>query len=70
VATALLRARAVDRVVCFVAPVVLGAGIDAVGDLNVLRVPDGIRLRDTTVERVGEDVMIAGTPVYPVMRDE
>ena len=49
-----------DRLIVSVAPMILGAGIDAVGDLGVRRVTDGIALTNRTVAAVGDDVIIAG----------
>jgi GTP cyclohydrolase II len=60
VITSLLRARLVDRVVVSVAPVLLGKGIDALGDLGARRVADGLRLANRTVHAVGDDVLIGG----------
>ena len=43
-----------------VAPIVIGTGVDAVGDLGVARVADGLRLDNCVVARVGDDVITAG----------
>lgn len=64
VATSFLRARAVDRIVCFIAPILIGVGIDAIGDLQVNRLPEGVRLRNLMLERLGDDLMIAGELEY------
>jgi GTP cyclohydrolase II len=60
VITSLLRERLVDRVVVSVAPVLLGKGIEAVGDLGMRRVVDGLQLANRTVHAVGDDVLIGG----------
>ena len=59
--TALLRQDLVDRLIISVAPLVLGSGVPAVGDLGLERITDGIRLTDRTVVTAGDDVVIAGT---------
>lgn len=59
VITALLSAGLVDRLVVAVAPLVLGAGTDAVGPLGVTRVADGIRLVNRSIVPVGDDVVLA-----------
>lgn len=64
VATSFLRVRAVDRTVCFIAPIVIGTGIDAIGDLQVIRLPEGVRLCNLTLERLGDDLMLTGEPTY------
>ena len=59
VITALLAARLADRVIVAVAPIVLGRGTEAVGDLGVAQVTDGIRLLRRTVVAAGDDVVLA-----------
>ena len=60
IATSLLAAGLVDRIVVSIAPTLLGAGRDAVGDLGVDRVAAGLRLEDPVVRIVGTDVVVAG----------
>jgi riboflavin-specific deaminase-like protein len=59
VITALLAARLVDRIVVGVAPIVIGAGTQAVEDLGVTCVTDGIRLVNRSMVAVGDDVLLA-----------
>jgi riboflavin biosynthesis pyrimidine reductase len=56
--TSFLRAGAAQRVVCFVAPLLLGKGIEAVQELHVQRVDMGIRLNRWRVRRLGDDLMV------------
>ncbi|MGH2685283.1 MAG: GTP cyclohydrolase II RibA, partial [Actinomycetota bacterium] len=58
--TSLLAADVVDRVIVGIAPTILGAGTDAVGDLGVSRVAEGVRLANRAVYVVGEDLVLAG----------
>jgi riboflavin-specific deaminase-like protein len=58
VVTAFLRARFVDRVAIFIAPMVLGTGRDAVGDLGVTQLAEAIRGTVMSVERVGDDLLV------------
>ena len=60
VITSLLRARVVDRAVVSVAPLLVGTGVEAVGDLGTRRIADGLRLENRTVHAVGADVLISG----------
>jgi GTP cyclohydrolase II len=60
VITSMLRGRLVDRVVVAVAPILLGSGTEAVGDLGTRLVADGLRLRNRSVHQVGADLLIAG----------
>ncbi len=63
--TSTLRGRLADRVVVAVAPILLGTGTDAVGDLDTSPVANGLRLRKQTVRQVGPDLVIAGTWTGP-----
>jgi riboflavin-specific deaminase-like protein len=60
VITSMLRGRLVDRVVVAVAPILLGSGTEAVGDLGTSLVANGLRLRNRAVHQVGADLLIAG----------
>jgi GTP cyclohydrolase II len=60
VITGLLRARLVDRLITAIAPVVIGTGTSAVGQLDITRIADGITLGNRTIVTVGDDVLIAG----------
>ena len=53
-AAAFLRAGLVDEVVAYVAPMLLGGGRNAVGDLGITTIADALRLRVTDVTTVGE----------------
>jgi riboflavin-specific deaminase-like protein len=65
VLTSALRARLADRLVVALAPVLLGAGTDAVGDLGAGLVSDGLRLVDRSVHQVGPDLLVAGDLDWP-----
>jgi diaminohydroxyphosphoribosylaminopyrimidine deaminase/5-amino-6-(5-phosphoribosylamino)uracil reductase len=58
--------RLVDKVHAVIAPMIVGASKapGAVEGRGAERMRDAIRLRDITVERLGEDVLITGYPVY------
>jgi diaminohydroxyphosphoribosylaminopyrimidine deaminase / 5-amino-6-(5-phosphoribosylamino)uracil reductase len=60
-----LRARIVDRLVLFVAPMLLGGdGVAAVGPLGIERVARGIRVDGLAVARVGADIVLEGRLRY------
>jgi diaminohydroxyphosphoribosylaminopyrimidine deaminase/5-amino-6-(5-phosphoribosylamino)uracil reductase len=56
----------VDKVHAVIAPMIIGAAKapGAVEGLGAERMKDAIRLREFTVERLGDDVLITGYPVY------
>ena len=59
---ALFDLNLVDRVVAFVAPVIIGGNeaISPVGGMGIARMEEALRLRDTEVRRFGGDVAIIG----------
>lgn len=58
--------RLVDKVTAFIAPVIIGGGpYDAVAGRGAERMADALRLRDVTIERLGDDVLVAGYPTAP-----
>ena len=59
-AAAFLVAGLVDRVIWYVAPVILGAGLPAVADLGIGTIGSALRLSEVRVEQVGEDARIMG----------
>lgn len=63
--TALLRERLADRLTITVAPKILGAGIDAIGDLGLARLADAYQLQSVTFTLYGADLVIDGRLTYP-----
>jgi riboflavin-specific deaminase-like protein len=59
VVTSLLRAGCADRVIMAFAPIVLGKGVEGVGDLAITSVGEGISLSNRSVYLAGNDVLIA-----------
>ena len=51
----------------FAAPMIIGAAKApaAVSGRGAERMADAVRLRDLTVERLGEDLLVTGYPVWP-----
>ena len=60
VITAMIRERRVSRLVVSIAPLVLGSGIEAVGDLDILRLRDALSFRRASFSQVGPDVIFDG----------
>jgi diaminohydroxyphosphoribosylaminopyrimidine deaminase/5-amino-6-(5-phosphoribosylamino)uracil reductase len=57
----------VDKVHAVLAPIIIGAedAPAAVAGRGAYRMDDALRLRDITVERLGEDLLVTGYPRYP-----
>jgi len=60
VITAMLRERRVSRLVVSIAPLVLGSGIEAVGDLDIMRLRDALTFRRMSFSQLGPDVIFDG----------
>jgi diaminohydroxyphosphoribosylaminopyrimidine deaminase/5-amino-6-(5-phosphoribosylamino)uracil reductase len=57
-ATSLLKARLVDRLLWVIGPKIIGKGIEAVGDLGIGQISEAIQLSIEKTRRVGEDLVI------------
>jgi riboflavin-specific deaminase-like protein len=57
VITALLREGLANRMVVITAPLILGKGIDGIGDLGITDIGKAIRPSSWKVKRVGEDIV-------------
>lgn len=69
-AGAFLAARAVDKVVGYLAPVLLGAGPAVLGDAGITTLTQALRLDVTGTERLGPDLRVTATPVHPALHEE
>ena len=63
--TALLQAWLVDRLVVCVAPKILGAGIEAVGDLGIRELARTLIMADMSVTTCGVDLVLDSRVEYP-----
>jgi riboflavin-specific deaminase-like protein len=59
VITSFLAEKLVDRLVVGIAPTIIGAGIEAVGDLGVARVAESVRLTNRSIHIAGDDLLVA-----------
>jgi diaminohydroxyphosphoribosylaminopyrimidine deaminase/5-amino-6-(5-phosphoribosylamino)uracil reductase len=62
--TSFLEAKVVDKLEVVIAPMIIGHGIDAIDDLEVLKVSDAIRLTPFRWRRIGEDLHVAARVSY------
>lgn len=62
--TAALRAGVVDELHAYLAPVLLGAGRFAVGDLGITSMPAADRWHTDSVQRLGDDVLLVARKEY------
>jgi len=59
VITSLMRERLLDRLVVSISPTVVGAGVEAVGDLGLSCIADGLQLVNRHVALADGDVLLA-----------
>jgi GTP cyclohydrolase II len=59
VLTSILAAGQADRLIVGVAPMIIGAGTEAVGDLGISRISEGMHLRNRCVHVMADDVLLA-----------
>ncbi|MFC9296584.1 bifunctional diaminohydroxyphosphoribosylaminopyrimidine deaminase/5-amino-6-(5-phosphoribosylamino)uracil reductase RibD [Streptomyces sp. NPDC057011] len=64
-AGAFVAAGAVDKVVGYLAPVLLGAGPAALADAGITTISDALRLEITETVRIGTDIRITAVPAAP-----
>jgi diaminohydroxyphosphoribosylaminopyrimidine deaminase / 5-amino-6-(5-phosphoribosylamino)uracil reductase len=64
-AGAFLRAGAIDRILAYVAPILLGGPITAVDDVGVPNIARALRWRYDGIERVGPDLVLSLVPREP-----
>jgi diaminohydroxyphosphoribosylaminopyrimidine deaminase/5-amino-6-(5-phosphoribosylamino)uracil reductase len=64
-AGAMIAAGFVDRVVAYLAPALLGGGVNALNGAGIITIGSAWRLRFVDVRRVGADVRVVARPVVP-----
>ncbi|WP_262413795.1 bifunctional diaminohydroxyphosphoribosylaminopyrimidine deaminase/5-amino-6-(5-phosphoribosylamino)uracil reductase RibD [Actinacidiphila acidipaludis] len=64
-AGAFVAAGAVDTVVAYLAPALLGAGPNALADAGISTIAQALRLDVTDVDRVGPDLRVTAVPTAP-----
>ena len=62
-AGAFVAAGLVDRVVAYLAPALLGAGLPALGDAGIETISGALRLQVDAIDLVGDDVRVVATPL-------
>jgi riboflavin biosynthesis pyrimidine reductase len=58
VITSFLRSGAVDKIMVFVAPKLMGKGIEAVGDLGIEAMQDVPMMKNFSYRKVGPDILV------------
>ena len=63
-ATSLLKAGLVDKIILVIAPTIVGEGKSSIGDLGIRKLNKAIQLESITIDRSGRDLVVAGYPRY------
>lgn len=66
--TECLRTGNVNDIVIFIAPKLLGSGLDSVGDLGIRNMNQALELNDLKIRRLSSDIMI--TAKYNIQKDD
>jgi diaminohydroxyphosphoribosylaminopyrimidine deaminase/5-amino-6-(5-phosphoribosylamino)uracil reductase len=62
--TSFLSQKAADKIVVSAAPILIGDGIEAVGDLGIKELINSIKLSQLKVKKAGSDLIIIGYPIW------
>ncbi len=55
-----IKSGIVDKVLFFISPGLIGAGLEAIGDLGITKVDKKIRLKRLDYKKIGKDILIEG----------
>jgi diaminohydroxyphosphoribosylaminopyrimidine deaminase/5-amino-6-(5-phosphoribosylamino)uracil reductase len=61
-ATSFLRERLVDKHHLMIAPLLIGKGLEGIGDLNIRLLADAVRYKEYRFESCGGDILFTGYP--------
>ena len=53
-----------DEIYKFVSPIIFGSGMDFVGNLNIFKINEALKLDFTGMEKVGEDALVKAKFLY------
>ena len=56
--TSLFKEGLVDKLIVCLAPKILGKGLEAIGDIGITHIDDAIRLSDSRIKKMGDDMVI------------
>ncbi len=58
--TSFTREKLFDKISVFIAPIIIGEGINSIGNLGILSLSEAIRLEEINIETIGEQVLVEG----------
>jgi diaminohydroxyphosphoribosylaminopyrimidine deaminase/5-amino-6-(5-phosphoribosylamino)uracil reductase len=60
VLTSFLMQKAADKIVVCTAPIIIGEGIEAIGDLRIKKLSSSIKLNNVQINQTGPDIIVSG----------
>lgn len=64
VLTSFMQEKLVDKVYCFIAPKIIGKGLDVVAELGIRQISDSVQLKNVELKKFEDNVLISGYPVW------
>jgi len=64
VLTSFLKYKLVDRLIVCIAPMMIGEGIDSIGELGVAKIGKSVRFREIEWRKSGPDMIFIGQPIW------
>ncbi len=65
IATEFVRRQLVDELVLFIAPKIVGSGIDSIGELGVTAMTEAVQFSSQETVQLGGDIVFRGKPIWP-----
>jgi diaminohydroxyphosphoribosylaminopyrimidine deaminase/5-amino-6-(5-phosphoribosylamino)uracil reductase len=64
VLTSFMKQRLVNKLVVCIAPMVIGKGIEAMGDLGIAKIDKAINFENPEIKQFGTDIVFSGYPIW------
>ena len=64
VLTSFMKVKLADKIYCFMAPKIIGRGLETFGNLAVSKISDSFELKDSEIKKIEDNVLITGYPVW------
>jgi len=64
VLTSFMQEKLADKIYCFIAPKIMGKGLDAMAELGIRKISDSVQLKDVEIKKIEDNVLISGYPIW------
>lgn len=62
--TSFVNHKLADKIYCFVAPKIIGKGLEALGEMGIGKISDAVQLRNFEMKKIEDNILITGYPVW------